>query len=87
MGKSIENLAAYFDIPAETLPSVSKFTVTGGNIITIENYRSIREFSDDLIEIDCGKQIIRLRGSGFAIEKINNDEAKITGTLMYAELE
>lgn len=87
MGKNIENFATYFDIPAETLPNVPKITITGDRQISVENYRSINEFSEELIQINCHKKTITLRGSGFAIEKIGDNEMKITGKLMFAELE
>ncbi|MGE4354240.1 MAG: YabP/YqfC family sporulation protein [Oscillospiraceae bacterium] len=87
MGKGLENIAAFFDIPAETLPNVPKFTVTGGSQITVENHRAIREFSEELIEIDCGRQVLRLRGSGFELKKLTGEGIRIAGRLLYAELE
>ncbi len=87
MSKGLENIAAYFDIPAETLPNVPKLTVTGSSGIMIENHCGIRTFSDDLIEINCGKQVFRIRGSGFVLKKIDKDELKIKGKLLYAELD
>lgn len=87
MGKGLAAVAAYFDIPAETLPNVPKFTITGNNRITVENHHGIKEFSEELIEIDCGKQSLRLRGSGFMLKKLSADELKISGKLIYIELE
>lgn len=87
MGNGLEKAAAFFDIPAETLPNVPKFTVIGGDSICVENHRGIRVFSEELIEINCGRQILRLRGGGFRLEKITTDEVKIRGQLLYAELE
>ena len=87
MGKGLERAAAFFDIPAETLPNVPKLTVTGGSSILVENHRGIRTFSPELIEIDCGRQLLRLRGSAFELEKLTGGELRIRGGLLYAELE
>lgn len=87
MGKGLESAAAFFDIPAETLPNVPKLTVTGGSNIVVENHRGIRVFSPELIEIDCGRQVLRLRGSGFELEKLTPGELRIRGGLLIAELD
>ncbi len=87
MSKGLEAVAAFFDIPAETLPNVPKLTVTGSSAISIENHSGLRTFSDDLMEINCGKQVFRIRGSGFVLKKISKDELKIQGKLLYAELD
>jgi len=85
MGKGMERAAQFFDIPAETLPNVPKLTVTGSRNIVVENHRSIKVFSGELIEIDCGEKSLSLHGSGFILEKMAAGEIKIRGELLYAE--
>ena len=87
MGKRLEKAAQFFDIPAETLPGVPKLTVTGNTAVTVENHHGIRSFSEELIELDCGKKILRLHGSGFILEKLTAAELRIRGELLYAELD
>ncbi|MGI6029331.1 MAG: YabP/YqfC family sporulation protein [Candidatus Heteroscillospira sp.] len=87
MGKGLESAAAFFDLPAETLPNVPKLTVTGGSSVVVENHRRIQVFSQELIEIDCGRQLLRLRGSAFELEKMTPGELHIRGKLLMAELD
>ena len=87
MGKGLEKAAAFFDIPAETLPDVLKLTVTGGRSICVENHRAIRSFSPDLIEVDCGRQLLHIRGSELRIERLSRSEIRIIGQFIYAELD
>jgi len=85
MGKGMERAAHFFDIPAETLPNVPKLTVTGSKCITVENYRCIKAFTGELIEIDCAERTISLHGRDFLLEKLTTEEIKIRGELLYVE--
>ena len=87
MGKGLESAAAFFDIPAETLPDVPKITITGGSSVSVENHRGVSMFSDELIEISCGRGAIRLRGSGFELRSISASEIRIHGRLLCVELD
>ena len=87
MGKGLESAASFFDIPAETLPDVPKITVTGTSTVCVENHRGIELFSDDTIQINCGRKMLRLRGSGFEIAGISSGEIRIRGQLLSLELD
>lgn len=87
MGQRLESAAAFFDIPAETLPNVPKLTITGNNCVQIENHKGIQFFSSELIELSFGRQVVRLRGSAFVLELITPEELRIKGRLISAELD
>jgi len=87
MSGGLESTAAFFEIPAETVPGVSKLTVTGGRHVTVVNHRGLRHFSPELLEIDCGRRIIRLRGSGFELEKLTRGELRFRGKVLLIEFD
>jgi sporulation protein YqfC len=87
MPRGLESAAAFFEIPAETLPGVPKLTVTGGSRISVENHRGIRHFSPEMLEIDCGRRTIRLRGSGFELEKLTPGELRLRGRVLQIEFD
>ena len=73
------------EIPRELALSLPVLRAVGRQEIRIENYRGIREYTQELIRISTKSGEIRLTGRRLGIEYDTNAEMKITGLVSAIE--
>ena len=83
----LEKTASMFDLPGEVVAGLPKVTVTGCRKIYIENHKGILEYGSDAITVNCGKIILKLRGSELELRSMSDSEMLITGFLTGIEFE
>lgn len=72
------------EIPRELLKNYSRVTIIGGEDIWIENYKSILEYSDDIIRFSNN---ICIYGQNLSVEEINSEDILIIGKIKNIEFE
>ena len=72
------------EIPKELLKNYSRVTIIGGEDIWIENYKSILEYSDNLIRFSNN---ICIYGQNLSVEEINSEDIFIIGKIKNIEFE
>jgi len=75
----IDRAADIFDLPGEIVAGMSRVTVTGGRRIFIENHKGILEYGEDVIAVNGGKVIIRLKGENLQLKSMSSSDLLITG--------
>ena len=75
------------EIPQEVYTNMPKITITGFNEIMIENYKGILEYEDFYTSISTYIWIVNINGYNINLEKMTNDDIKITGKIESVELE
>jgi sporulation protein YqfC len=55
--------------------------IVGNNILYIDNYKRIAEYTCDNVRIVCKNKIISISGKKLEIEYYDNNEMKITGVI------
>ena len=75
------------EIPEEIYTNTPKITITGFNEIILENYKGILEYEDFFASISTYIGIININGYNINLEKMTNDDIKITGKIESVELE
>ena len=82
--KKIDKL---LEIPQEVYTNTPKITITGFNEIILENYKGILEYEEFFASISTYIGVVNINGYNINLEKMTNDDIKITGKIDSVELE
>ena len=75
------------EIPEEIYTNTPKITITGFSEIILENYKGILEYEDFFASISTYIGIVNINGYNINLEKMTNDDIKITGKIESVEIE
>ena len=75
------------EMPKEVYTNLPKLTVVGFEEMIIENYKSILEYEEYYVRINTHIGILNINGFNLNLEKMTNDDIKITGTIESIDLE
>jgi len=75
------------EMPEEVYSNTPKLTVVGFNEIVLENYKGILEYEEFFASISTHIGIVNITGYNINLEKMTNDDIKITGKIESIELE
>ena len=75
------------EIPEEVYTNVPKITITGFSEIILENYKGILEYEEFFARISTHIGIVNTNGYNLNLEKMTNDDIKITGKIESIELD
>ena len=75
------------EMPKEVYTNLPKLTVVGFEEMIIENYKSILEYEEFFVRINTHMGILNINGFNLNLEKMTNDDIKITGTIESIDLE
>ena len=75
------------EIPQEVYTNVPKITITGFNEIILENYKGILEYEEFFASISTYIGVVNINGYNINLEKMTNDDIKITGKIESVVLE
>lgn len=73
------------ELPKDVVLGMPVLTVMGQSEISIENYRGIIEYTDQLVRIQTKICQIRITGKRLAVDYYTNDDMKITGRIEMIE--
>ena len=82
--KKIDKL---LEIPQEVYTNTPKITITGFNELILENYKGILEYEEFFASISTYIGVVNINGYNINLEKMTNDDIKITGKIESVELE
>ena len=75
------------EMPEEVYSNTTKLTITGFNEMILENYKGILEYEEYFTSISTHIGIINISGYNINLEKMTNDDIKITGKIESVEIE
>ena len=82
--KRLENI---LELPQEVYSDIPKLTITGFNELILENYKGILEYEEYFASINTYIGIVNIKGYNLNLEKMTNDDIKITGKIESVEIE
>lgn len=86
--KKIKNkFESMLEMPKEVYTNIPKLTVIGFEEMIIENYKSILEYEEFFVRINTHIGILNINGFNLNLEKMTNDDIKITGAIESIDLE
>ena len=81
-----KRLDKILEIPDEVYSNTPKLTITGFNEIVLENYKGILEYEEFFASISTYIGVVNINGYNINLEKMTNDDIKITGKIEQIEL-
>ena len=75
------------EMPEEVYSNTPKLTIIGFNEIVLENYKGILEYEEYFASISTHIGIVNINVYNINLEKMTNDDIKITGKIENVELE
>ncbi len=75
------------EIPKEVYSKTPHFIITGFEDIIIENCKGILEYEDYYVRINTYIGIINIHGENLKLEKMTEDNLKITGRMNSIDIE
>ena len=75
------------EIPKEIYTNIPNFIITGFEDMIIENYKGILEYEDYYVRVNTSIGIVNIHGINLKLEKMTEDNLKITGKIESIELE
>ncbi len=75
------------EMPEEVYSNTPKLTIIGFNELILENYKGILEYEDLFASISTHIGIVNINGMNLNLEKMTNDDIKITGKIDNIEFE
>ena len=82
-----KRLDKILEIPEEVYSNTPKITITGFNEIILENYKGILEYEEFFASISTYIGVVNINGYNINLEKMTNDDIKITGKIESVEIE
>ena len=75
------------ELPKEVYSDVPKIIMTGFEEVIIENFKGILEYEEFFASISTHIGIVNINGYNLNLEKMTNDDIKITGKIESIELD
>lgn len=75
------------EMPEEVCSNIPKITITGFNELILENYKGISEYEEFFASISTYIGIVNINGFNLNLEKMTNDDIKITGKIESIDIE
>lgn len=85
--KNKNRFGEILEMPIEVYTNLPKLTIVGFEEMVIENYKSILEYEEFFVRINTHMGILNINGFNLNLEKMTNDDIKITGTIESIDLE
>lgn len=85
IGAPINQSLDILNLPKDVVLGVPIVTITGNMEINIENYKTLIEYTEQLIRIKKRDGEIKILGEGLQISYYKNTEMKITGKIKSIE--
>lgn len=82
-----KRLEKILEMPEEVYSNIPKIVIRGFEEIVLENYKGILEYEEYFASISTYIGIININGANLNLEKMTNDDIKITGKIENIELE
>ncbi|GHV42391.1 sporulation protein YqfC [Clostridia bacterium] len=77
--------AEVLDVPAEVALNAALISLTGAEMVEIENYKGIIEFSADKVRINTVSGIIAVNGKDLVISRVTSEALTLRGKIRSAE--
>ena len=75
------------EMPEEVYSNIPKLTITGFNEMVLENYKGILEYEEFFASISTFIGVVNINGYNINLEKMTNDDIKITGKIESIDIE
>lgn len=85
--KNLRKIDKMLEMPMEVCSNIPKFTITGFDEMTIENYKGILEYEEFFVRVSTHIGIININGYNLELENMTNDDIKVKGKIENIDIE
>jgi len=85
--RKAEKLMDPAGLPAQVLPGVARLTVIGTSRAVVENHTGLASLTGELVEVEAGRDRIRLRGEGLEMLSMDAAEIVVEGRILSVDIE
>ena len=78
--------AELLDLPMDVVAGLPSMELLGNRQLFLSRHQGIMSYSDTAIDINCGKLLVRVRGTGLQLLSMTSDELRIGGVIEGVEL-
>ncbi len=75
-------LVEKIDLPAESISGLPQITLAGDMEISVEGYKSILEYGENAITLDCGTLLVEILGVNLYIKSFNKSYLRAAGKIL-----
>lgn len=85
-GRGIKrNMTDALELPKEVMLNLPLISITGREEVTIENYKGIMEYGDEVIRVNTASGIIRMTGKELLLKQLTAECVIVSGKLEHIE--
>lgn len=77
----IENVSSRLGLPGDVAAGLPAVFITGCREIRVERHEGLLAFSEELIDLNCGQVIVRIKGEKLEIAGMCRGEIRVRGKL------
>lgn len=81
----LSEAAELFDLPADVVADLPHVELVGGSQFYMEHHRGILSYSAQAIDINGGKLVVRVRGTGLELVSMTGEALRIRGKISQVE--
>jgi len=70
-----------FELPKEVVMNLPLITLIGNEDLTIENFKGILEYSEELLRINTTAGIVRIEGRKLVLKQVTSENIVISGVI------
>jgi sporulation protein YqfC len=78
-------IAGALSLPKEIILNLPMISILGSEEITIENYKGVVEYTDEVVRISTSRGIIRIEGRKLVLRQITAETISVAGGLKKVE--
>ena len=83
--KVFSEAAELFDLPGDVVAGLPHIELVGNTQFYMERHRGIISYSEECIDINSDRMIVRVRGSGLGLVSMSGEALRIRGTITQVE--
>ena len=76
-----KNVTEALELPKEIMLNLPLISLIGQEEVTIENYKGILEYGEELVRIGTAAGVLRLTGSGLCLKQLSAECMVVTGRI------
>ena len=76
-----KNVTEALELPKEIMLNLPLISLIGREEVTVENYKGILEYGEDVVRIGTAAGVFRLRGKNFCLKQLSAECLVVTGSV------
>ena len=78
-------ITSLFELPTEVMLNLPLISITGSELVTIENYKGVIEYSEERVRINTSSGILKIEGKSLTLKQITAEEITVKGIVTKLE--